>query len=273
MQKGGIHLPILFLCLALAGGCTRAPAPAPFPGEAAGLDPAIPAAYEARLAVRYQREGDPAKAVQARWRAGPEGTLLVSAHYGPLVPLLALAVHPDSFYLNLTRENLFARSDSLYLLRGGSGRFSAGKAGLWMRAILEPHTLAALLFRPHSSERNGMRILRGLADGPSGRLVAEVWRDGATGRIRQWSIDDVDGRRYLIVEYPDDAWGDGDFLPARVMLFWPGEQSRLWIQVSRVKGLDPPPLIEQFRLREPPDSERIDLKNPMDPMLLDSPDR
>jgi hypothetical protein len=73
------------------------------------------------------------------------------------------------------------------------------------------------------------------------------------------------------VEYPSEAWSDDEFLPAGVVIFWPGEQSRLSVRLNRIKRLDPPPGVDRFQLKRPPDARRIDLKNPLDPMSFESP--
>ena len=74
----------------------------------------------------------------------------MSAHYGPLVPLMVLAVNADSLYLLLNRENLFASADSVSLLYGGVRRVSAAQAGLWLRGLLDRPTEACTLSKGHA---------------------------------------------------------------------------------------------------------------------------
>jgi hypothetical protein len=223
----------------------------------------VPPAYEAGLLVRLQREGSVTRSAEARWLAAGSSFLL-SARYGPLIPLLSLAAGPDSVYLLLPRRNEFAAAASD--ARPGDERdLTFGTAAAWLRGILEPSALKDRMDRVRSHDVGDARVHRGLADGPSGRFVAEVWEDVSTGRIRRWTMDGSDGRRLLVVEYPPGAWAAG-FLPREAALLWPEERFAAHIRVQKEKAVASPSA-HVFRLERPGQAREVDLGLPLDALF------
>jgi hypothetical protein len=69
-------------------------------------------------------------------------------------------------------------------------------------------------------------------------------------------LDNIEGQRLLLVEYPDGVWSDDDRLPSEVVLFWPAERLVGRILLQRSKLLSPPPPPERFVLEAPRDARR-----------------
>ncbi|MBD3335781.1 MAG: hypothetical protein GF355_09720 [Candidatus Eisenbacteria bacterium] len=260
--------PAAVILMVLAG-CAGGPPPGRVPpaGTAGIIQPDMPPGYEARLAVHLDRRDAAPRAAQGRWLAGSGNHLLVSAHYGPLVPLMALAVDVDSLYLNLNRQNLFARADSIALLHEGRVRVSAATAGSWLRSVLEPHRLTGLLDRTTAIERDGLRILRGAVGPRRSGLVAEVWIDVAAGRVRKWTLDEGGGHRLMLVEYPVEDWAADDDLPPAVQISWPDQGAVMVVRLTRFSPRETAPSARRFRLDRPPDAREVDLASPVDPLL------
>ena len=261
--RSGLAVAAAALVLLLVAGC-GGPPPAPGGGVVpAAAPPAVPPSYEASLLVRLQREGSVTRSAEARWLAAGSSFLL-SARYGPLIPLLSLAAGPDSVYLLLPRRNEFAAAASD--ARPGDERdLTFGTAAAWLRGILEPSALKDRMDRVRSHDVGDARVHRGLADGPSGRFVAEVWEDVSTGRIRRWTMDGSDGRRLLVVEYPPGAWKAG-FLPREAALFWPEERFAAHIRVQKEKAVASPSA-HVFRLERPGQAREVDLGLPLDALF------
>lgn len=251
-----VHGVFMLLVALTCFGCARKPPPVIHPPSAPEAAPS----YEARFLVHIQHEGEARRSAQVRWVSGPGGSLLISARYGPLVPLMTLAANPDSLQLLLPRQNGYGAAARGDPLGGGDGEANVDvtfdDAVQWLRGVLEPYGLPSRLHRPQAVLRDGAEVLRGLADGPKGRVVSEIWRDLESGRIRRWSLDEVKGRRLLLVEYPEGAWSDDSLLPRDVRLFWPVESLGGRILLQRSKVLDPPPQPSRFVLKAPREARR-----------------
>jgi hypothetical protein len=245
-------IPLLLLCGLLWTGCARKPPP---PLEPPG-EHAVTPSYEARFVVHIQHEGSAKRSAQGRWVSGPGGSLLIAARYGPLVPLLTLAANPDSLQLLLPRQNAYGAAGREDPVGEGDSDVTMDDAVHWLRGVLEPHGLPSRLHRPKTVSRDDVEVRRGLADGPSGKIVSEVWRDLETGRIQKWSLDEIEGRRLLLVEYPDKAWSGDALLPGEIRLFWPVERLAALIVLQRSRLLSPPPPPARFVLDPPPDARR-----------------